>query len=71
VRGAIVAFEADDYDAVGSTGWTVSVVGPSHVVEPDDGADYATLRQHLCLITVHMSVVQGWRTTVPDLVPAP
>src|SRR4051812_26330294 len=31
-RGAIVAFEVDDFDAGARTGWNVTVIGPSRVI---------------------------------------
>jgi hypothetical protein len=31
-RGAVVAFEVDDFDADTRTGWNVTVVGPSRVI---------------------------------------
>jgi hypothetical protein len=31
-RGAVVAFEVDDFDAEARTGWNVTVVGPSRVI---------------------------------------
>jgi uncharacterized protein len=57
VRGAVVAFEVDSYDAE-RTGWTVSVVGPSRVVGPCAGTATAA-------ITVQLGMVQGWRTVLP------
>jgi hypothetical protein len=53
VRGAVVAFEADAYDA-GRAGWTVTVVGPSRVVAADGPGG--------CVIAVHMGLIRGWRT---------
>jgi nitroimidazol reductase NimA-like FMN-containing flavoprotein (pyridoxamine 5'-phosphate oxidase superfamily) len=35
-RGAIVAFEVDDYSAADRSGWSVLVVGPSAVVDDVD-----------------------------------
>lgn len=35
-RGAVVAFEADDFDATARTGWAVVIVGHARVVA-DDG----------------------------------
>lgn len=32
MRGAVVAFEADDFDGAGSAGWSVTVVGRAHMV---------------------------------------
>ena len=38
-RKAIVAFEADSFDAEARTGWSVTAVGHAHVVEePDESA---------------------------------
>jgi nitroimidazol reductase NimA-like FMN-containing flavoprotein (pyridoxamine 5'-phosphate oxidase superfamily) len=31
-RGAVVAFEVDDFDALARTGWNVTVVGPSRLI---------------------------------------
>lgn len=31
-RGAVVAFEVDDFDPTTRTGWNVTVIGPSHVI---------------------------------------
>lgn len=46
-RQAIVAFQADSFDQSTETGWSVTAVGPSRVVE-DDGelAELATLPLH-------------------------
>lgn len=32
MRGAVVAFEADDFDGAGDSGWSVTVVGQAHAV---------------------------------------
>jgi hypothetical protein len=56
VRGAVVAFEADTYDDA-RTGWTVTVVGPSRILEAA-----ARGRMAGCLIAVRLGLVQGWRT---------
>ncbi|MGY1605032.1 pyridoxamine 5'-phosphate oxidase family protein [Geodermatophilus sp. SYSU D00815] len=63
VRGAVVAFEADAYDDEGRTGWTVSVTGPSRVVQraPDPVCPLE------CVIAVRITLVQGWRTTAPPV----
>jgi uncharacterized protein len=42
IRGAVVAFEADAYDPVSRTGWSVTAVG--HAREVTDPADTGTLR---------------------------
>jgi uncharacterized protein len=36
MRGAIVAFEADDFDPSGRTGWSVTLVGPARLVDDAD-----------------------------------
>lgn len=68
VRGAVVAFEADVYDDVARTGWTVTVVGPSCVLEgrpPARTLDGAARPGDPCLIAVHVGLVRGWRTSLP------
>nr|WP_281371819.1 pyridoxamine 5'-phosphate oxidase family protein [Petropleomorpha daqingensis] len=60
VRGSVVAFEADAYDAIARTGWTVTVIGPSRVLG-------GLPRPDLCLIAVHQGLVRGWRTCAPPL----
>ena len=62
VRGAVVAFETDDYDPGTRTGWAVTVVGPSRVLDTG-GADASPLGS--CLIAVQVGLVEGWRTTAP------
>jgi uncharacterized protein len=42
VSGAVVAFEADDFDPVTHSGWSVTVVG--HAREVTDPSDIRTLR---------------------------
>jgi len=42
IRGAVVAFEADEYDPVSRTGWSVTAVG--HAREVTDPADIGMLR---------------------------
>ena len=49
LRGSVVAFEADAYDAALRTGWTVAVVGASRILD-----------QHV--VAVRVGVVQGLRT---------
>jgi nitroimidazol reductase NimA-like FMN-containing flavoprotein (pyridoxamine 5'-phosphate oxidase superfamily) len=62
VRGAVVAFEADDYDETTRSGWTVTVLGPSRVLD--------RRRRELplagtCLIAVSPGLVRGWWTCAP------
>jgi uncharacterized protein len=42
IRGAVVAFEADEYDTVTQSGWSVTAVG--HAREVTDPADIGMLR---------------------------
>lgn len=43
-RGAVLAFEADCLDAAQNSGWSVTVVGPSHeVTDPDEIARLRTI----------------------------
>jgi nitroimidazol reductase NimA-like FMN-containing flavoprotein (pyridoxamine 5'-phosphate oxidase superfamily) len=38
-RGAVVAFEVDEFDTDARTGWSVTVVGPSRIVDADEFAE--------------------------------
>jgi hypothetical protein len=66
-RGAVVAFEVDDIDAVERTGWNVTVIGPSRVVtDPETirSFDRRGIRPWLptaehCYIAVRISLVRG------------
>jgi nitroimidazol reductase NimA-like FMN-containing flavoprotein (pyridoxamine 5'-phosphate oxidase superfamily) len=60
VRGAVVAFEADSYEVMARTGWTVTIVGPSRVVTAGQSED-----RDRCLIVVQCGLIQGWRMTLP------
>ena len=72
-RGAVVAFEVDDVDPVGRTGWNVTVIGPSRVVT--DRAEVASLDRLgarawapadvPCYVAVRVAVIRGRRLTVP------
>jgi hypothetical protein len=62
MRGAVVAFEADDYDDAERTGWSVTVVGPSRVLGAGPGQHSGPDR---CLIAVQLGIVRGWRTVLP------
>jgi uncharacterized protein len=68
-RGAVLAFEVDQYDLVERTGWNVTVIGPSRLIsDPDsvtalDGlgiSPWAPATTH-CYIALHMAVVRGRR----------
>jgi hypothetical protein len=71
-RGAIVAFEVDDFDAVAHTGWNVTVVGASHVIsDPAGVAELDALGARAwapshqpCYVAVEMAVVRGRRISV-------
>jgi uncharacterized protein len=80
-RGAVLAFEVDDYDLVERTGWNVTVIGPSRLVSlPDQVREldalgvlpWAPSTRH-CYIALRLTVVRGRRissTEVPvDLDP--
>ncbi|MGY1739610.1 MULTISPECIES: pyridoxamine 5'-phosphate oxidase family protein [unclassified Blastococcus] len=68
-RGAVVAFEVDDYDAAARTGWSVTVVGPSWVL--DDAAEVAALHTagltpwvpatQSCVVVVRIARITGRR----------
>ena len=68
-RGAVVAFEVDEFDADARTGWDVTVIGPSRVVEhPDEvrALDGLGVRAWAppdipCYVAVQMSIVRGRR----------
>jgi len=68
-RGAVLAFEVDDYDLAERTGWNVTVIGPSRLIR-DPGQvtaldalavrPWAPATSH-CYISLHMAVVRGRR----------
>jgi uncharacterized protein len=68
-RGAVLAFEVDDYDLAERTGWNVTVIGPSRLISDPgsvtalDGlgiSPWAPATTH-CYIALHMAVVRGRR----------
>ena len=72
-RGAVVAFEVDDYDLIERTGWNVTVIGPSRLISvPSQVAaldalgvlPWAPAVTH-CYIAVYMAVVRGRRISPP------
>jgi uncharacterized protein len=74
-RGAVLAFEVDDYDLVARTGWNVTVIGPSRLVrDPDQvraldalGArPWAPATTH-CYIALKMAMVSGRRISSTDV----
>ena len=68
-RGAVVAFEVDDFDAAGRVGWNVTVIGPSGVItDPVEvrALDALGVRPWAptadpCYIAVRLAVVRGRR----------
>lgn len=73
VRGSVVAFAVDSYDAVARTGWGVTVVGPSRVVtDPAAVAAHGGLLGRPdppaaggCSIVVQLGLLRGWRLSHP------
>ena len=79
VRGAVVAFEVDGLDALTGAGWTVTAVGPAHVLtDPDDIAAAALLGLRTWIptarysyVAVQIGLLRGYRVSaVTDRVPA-
>lgn len=72
-RGAVVAFEVDEYDAATGAGWSVTVVGPSRVLS--DAAEVAALHAgglvpwasatESCVVALRTSRVTGRRLARP------
>jgi nitroimidazol reductase NimA-like FMN-containing flavoprotein (pyridoxamine 5'-phosphate oxidase superfamily) len=65
-RGAVVAFEADDFDPMYHSGWSVVVTGVAREVnDPDDQAMHTTPRwapgQNERLVAVSMDEISGRR----------
>jgi hypothetical protein len=68
-RGAVVAFEVDEFDPRTRIGWNVTVVGNAHVL--DDPVEVAALgalgirawapADRPCFITVDLAIVRGRR----------
>jgi hypothetical protein len=66
-RGAVLAFEVDDYDLVERTGWNITVIGPSRLISDPDQIrtldalgvrPWAPASTH-CYIALRMAVVRG------------
>ena len=79
VRGAVVAFEVDCMDALTGAGWTVTAVGPAHVLtDPDDIAAAALLglrtwtpTARYSYVAVQIGILRGYRVSpVTDRAPA-
>jgi len=63
VRGAVVAFEVDDYDRAARSGWSVQLVGEAHeIVAP-------SLRARLA-VEAHGPWARGDRTHLVQITPA-
>jgi uncharacterized protein len=72
-RGAVLAFEVDDYDLTERTGWNVTVIGPSRLISDSRHVTalnalgvlpWAPATTH-CYIALHMAVVRGRRISSP------
>jgi nitroimidazol reductase NimA-like FMN-containing flavoprotein (pyridoxamine 5'-phosphate oxidase superfamily) len=70
VRGTIVAFEVDDFDAIGHRGWCVVIVGEASEVPASDLADLEPLPVHAWargvrdhVVRIRSEVVSGRRIT--------
>jgi hypothetical protein len=70
-RGAVVAFEVDEFDPVDHTGWNVTVVGPSRVIaDPAEVAGLDALgarpwapADRYCYIAIPIRLVRGRRVS--------
>jgi hypothetical protein len=77
-RGAVLAFEVDEYDLIERTGWNVTVIGPSRLIS-DPGQvtaldalgvlPWAPATTH-CYIALHMALVRGRRISSPGAPPS-
>jgi len=74
-RGAVLAFEVDDYDLVARTGWNVTVIGPSRLVSVPAQVraldalgvrPWAPATTH-CYIALRIAVVGGRRISSTDV----
>jgi hypothetical protein len=71
VRGAVVAFEVDSLDALTGAGWTVTAVGPAHVLtDLDDiaAAELLGLRTWIptarySYVAVQIGLLRGYRVS--------
>jgi hypothetical protein len=69
VRGAVVAFEVDSLDPLTGAGWTVTAVGPAHVLtDSDDVAAAALLGLRTWIpmdlysyVAVEIGILRGYR----------
>ncbi|MDQ1661658.1 MAG: hypothetical protein QOJ68_1638 [Blastococcus sp.] len=71
MRGAVVAFQADCLDELTGTGWTITAVGPAHLLtDPGDiaAADTLGLQSWIPLaaysyIAVEIGLLRGYRVS--------
>jgi hypothetical protein len=76
VRGAVVALEAGSYDPAIHIGWSVTAVGPSHLVtSPQEVARIDGLHARpdspsrgRCYICLEIGLISGWRVSRPPAV---
>jgi hypothetical protein len=69
VRGAVVAFEVDRLDPLTGAGWTVTAVGPAHVLTDSDDVAAAALlglrtwipTDHYSYVAVQIGILRGYR----------
>jgi uncharacterized protein len=74
-RGAVLAFEVDDYDVAARTGWNVTVIGPSRLVSAPAqvrALDALGVRPWVpatthCYIALRIAVVGGRRISSTDV----
>lgn len=78
IRGAVVAFEVDDFDPAARAGWSVTAVGQAR--EVTDPADISRLRtvgprpwapgDRPCFVRITPGIMNGRCVTAADNVPA-
>ena len=79
VRGAVVAFQVDSYDAASGIGWSVTVIGPTRLISaPQDvaaleesGLSARPAAPERCFIAVQLGLLHGWRSSEITAVPRP
>lgn len=63
VRGAVLAFEVDAYDRTTGRGWSVTVVGRSHVAPAS--RSMAAAAADVWLVVIQVRLITGRRSTLP------
>jgi hypothetical protein len=72
-RGAVVAFEIDDYDLIERTGWNVTIIGPTRLISVPSQVTaldalgvlpWAPATTH-CYVALRMALVRGRRISSP------